>query len=95
MQQPQEFLDGQIRDPGDLSVSFYSRRKNTTKYLPDLSKARQANLSKKAEEMAFAGSPTDTLGQEYLDAEDLESEFYRGLKQDIDQILLKAWDGDS
>ena len=44
--------------------------------------------------MAFAGA-NESLGQEYLDAEDLETEFYRGLKQDIDQILLKAWDGDS
>ena len=44
--------------------------------------------------MVFAGEQ-QPLGEEYLDAEDLETEFYRGLKQDIDQILLKAWDGDS
>lgn len=31
--------------------------------------------------------------QEYLDQKSLETDFYKGLKMDIDKILLKAWDG--
>jgi len=30
---------------------------------------------------------------EYLDKQQLETDFYKGLKKDIDKILLKAWDG--
>mmetsp|Transcript_2641 Transcript_2641/g.4102 ORF Transcript_2641/g.4102 Transcript_2641/m.4102 type:complete len:86 (+) Transcript_2641:48-305(+) len=35
----------------------------------------------------------DKDNKEFLDKESLDSEFYVGLRTDIDTILLKAWDG--
>ena len=35
----------------------------------------------------------ENVNVEYLDKQQLETDLYKGLKKDIDKILLKAWEG--
>lgn len=64
-------------------------------YLPELPE-KQANTAKQNKNQSMRlliKGQEDTKNSEYLDKQQLETDFYKGLKKDIDSILLKAWDG--
>jgi hypothetical protein len=64
-------------------------------YLPELPE-KQSNTAKHNKNQSMRlliKGQEDTKNSEYLDKQQLETDLYKGLKKDIDSILLKAWDG--
>jgi hypothetical protein len=64
-------------------------------YLPELPEKQTptAKPNKNQSMRLLIKGQEDTKNSEYLDKQQLETDFYKGLKKDIDSILLKAWDG--
>lgn len=76
-------------------VDSGAQKRKTTMYLPDLNqKPKQQSMRLLQPGMPRAGQDQEDQRQtEYLDKQQLETDFYVGLKKDIDKILLKAWEG--
>lgn len=71
-----------------LEINF---KRKTTMYLPDLKQNK--NPAKSIRTSNQFSVADEQKASEFLDKQQLETDFYIGLKKDIDKILLNAWDG--
>lgn len=93
--------DFQILNRINAQLINASFKRENVMYLPDL-RERTESRNKYSVKHSMRLLPQyieadhdKSKNNEYLDKQQLETEFYKGLKKDIDKILLKAWEGKS